>query len=127
MSQSEQASRSTHHASRNTHHTAAKRHDLRVPVSGARCPVPVARRPLPVVRSIYCRSFRSGPSRTIRYAIRPANSRQVDLSCGTTNALLSVSEPEKCEYRFKVTSPALCYPVEEGGGAAGAAGVKAEL
>ncbi|GFZ44630.1 Alpha-glucosidase 2 subunit beta [Saitozyma sp. JCM 24511] len=57
----------------------------------------------------------------------PMRSATVDLSCGTTNALLSVSEPEKCEYRFKVTSPALCYPVEEGGGAAGAAGVKAEL
>lgn len=42
---------------------------------------------------------------------------QVDLSCGTTNALLSVIEPEKCEYLFKVTTPALCYPpkLEEGG------------
>ena len=33
------------------------------------------------------------------------------MSCGTENALLSVSEPEKCEYAFKVTSPALCLPL----------------
>lgn len=38
---------------------------------------------------------------------------QVELSCGTTNALLSVSEPEKCEYKFKMTSPALCYPLDK--------------
>ncbi|OXH18910.1 protein kinase C substrate 80K-H [Cryptococcus neoformans A1-35-8] len=40
----------------------------------------------------------------------PNRSVTVDLSCGTSNALISVSEPEKCEYRFKVTSPALCWP-----------------
>lgn len=40
-------------------------------------------------------------------------SLQVDLSCGTTNALLSVIEPEKCEYLFKVTTPAVCYPTRE--------------
>lgn len=42
--------------------------------------------------------------------------RQVDvvLSCGTKNELLSVSEPEKCEYRFKVTSPAMCLPLDDG-------------
>jgi hypothetical protein len=41
-----------------------------------------------------------------------ANSKcsQVDIVCGTTNELLSVAEPEKCEYLFKVTSPALCWP-----------------
>jgi protein kinase C substrate 80K-H len=53
-------------------------------------------------------------------------SATVELSCGTTNALLSISEPEKCEYRFKATSPALCWPidpsVEEG-----KSGVKEEL
>jgi protein kinase C substrate 80K-H len=53
-------------------------------------------------------------------------SATVELSCGTTNALLSISEPEKCEYRFKATSPALCWPinssVEEG-----KPGVKEEL
>lgn len=37
----------------------------------------------------------------------------MDLSCGTSNELLSVIEPEKCEYLFKVTSPAVCFPREE--------------
>ena len=36
---------------------------------------------------------------------------KVELSCGTANALLSVSEPEKCEYLFRATTPALCYPI----------------
>lgn len=44
----------------------------------------------------------------------PNRSVTVDLSCGTSNALISVSEPEKCEYRFKVTSPALCWPEAPG-------------
>ena len=33
------------------------------------------------------------------------------MSCGLENVVLSVSEPEKCEYAFKVTSPALCLPL----------------
>lgn len=36
----------------------------------------------------------------------------VELSCGKENALLAITEPEKCEYQFKVTSPALCWPLE---------------
>ncbi|WWD22735.1 hypothetical protein CI109_107228 [Kwoniella shandongensis] len=40
----------------------------------------------------------------------PLRSVKVDITCGTANALLSISEPEKCEYRFKVTSPAVCWP-----------------
>ncbi|WWC57645.1 uncharacterized protein I303_100177 [Kwoniella dejecticola CBS 10117] len=44
----------------------------------------------------------------------PLRSVQVDLSCGKENALLSISEPEKCEYQFKVTTPALCWPEGEG-------------
>ncbi|CAD6578508.1 MAG: hypothetical protein TREMPRED_002209 [Tremellales sp. Tagirdzhanova-0007] len=39
----------------------------------------------------------------------------VDIICGTTNALLSISEPEKCEYHFRVTSPALCWPIDQTG------------
>lgn len=35
------------------------------------------------------------------------------MSCGTENALLSVGEPEKCEYEFTVTSPALCLPLTD--------------
>ncbi|GAA5895979.1 hypothetical protein JCM6882_005578 [Rhodosporidiobolus microsporus] len=40
----------------------------------------------------------------------PLRSAKVDLVCGTSNALLLVVEPEKCEYLFKVSSPAVCYP-----------------
>ncbi|GAA5975399.1 hypothetical protein JCM11641_004253 [Rhodosporidiobolus odoratus] len=40
----------------------------------------------------------------------PARSAKVDLVCGTSNALLSVIEPEKCEYLFKVSTPAVCFP-----------------
>ena len=43
----------------------------------------------------------------------PMRSATVDMTCGTTNALLSIAEPEKCEYFFKVTSPALCWPLKE--------------
>ncbi|ODN73839.1 hypothetical protein L202_07363 [Cryptococcus amylolentus CBS 6039] len=43
----------------------------------------------------------------------PNRSVAVVLSCGTSNALLSVAEPEKCEYRFKVSSPALCWPEQQ--------------
>jgi len=53
-------------------------------------------------------------------------SATVELSCGTTNALLSISEPEKCEYRFKATSPALCWPLDVAQ-AGTTAGVKEEL
>ncbi|KAI0676730.1 endoplasmic reticulum protein [Trametes maxima] len=48
----------------------------------------------------------------------PQRSVTLAMSCGTENAVLSVSEPEKCEYEFKVTSPALCLPLsaaEQGG------------
>ncbi|WVR03133.1 hypothetical protein IAU60_000123 [Kwoniella sp. DSM 27419] len=43
----------------------------------------------------------------------PMRSVAVDLSCGTKNELLAISEPEKCEYRFKVATPALCWPEGE--------------
>ncbi|KAM5532645.1 hypothetical protein V8D89_013689 [Ganoderma adspersum] len=38
----------------------------------------------------------------------PQRSVTLVMSCGLENAVLSVAEPEKCEYEFKVTSPALC-------------------
>ncbi|WVO16024.1 hypothetical protein L204_103689 [Cryptococcus depauperatus] len=44
----------------------------------------------------------------------PHRSATVDISCGISNALLAVSEPEKCEYHFKVTSPAVCWTENEG-------------
>ncbi|WVF66594.1 hypothetical protein IAT40_001334 [Kwoniella sp. CBS 6097] len=43
----------------------------------------------------------------------PMRSVGVDITCGVKNELLSISEPEKCEYRFKVTSPALCWTDDE--------------
>ena len=36
---------------------------------------------------------------------------QLDLICAPTNALLSVIEPEKCEYLFTVSTPAVCFPL----------------
>lgn len=41
---------------------------------------------------------------------------QLKLSCGTENELLSVAEPEKCEYHFVGKTPALCWPTESEGG-----------
>lgn len=43
----------------------------------------------------------------------PERSVSVDLSCGLTNEILSISEPEKCEYHFTATTPALCWPDAE--------------
>ena len=43
----------------------------------------------------------------------PLQYSQLDLTCGTENALLTVIELEKCEYLFTGTTPALCLPLEE--------------
>ncbi|KAJ9126072.1 hypothetical protein QFC24_002344 [Naganishia onofrii] len=40
----------------------------------------------------------------------PERSVNVDMTCGTSNEITHISEPEKCEYRFQVTTPALCWP-----------------
>jgi hypothetical protein len=37
---------------------------------------------------------------------------QLDLTCGTENALLTVAELEKCEYLFTGTTPALCFMLD---------------
>jgi protein kinase C substrate 80K-H len=42
----------------------------------------------------------------------------VDLVCGIDNALLAISEPEKCEYRVTGTTPTLCI-VDKASGDAG--------
>ncbi|KZO92144.1 hypothetical protein CALVIDRAFT_313397 [Calocera viscosa TUFC12733] len=42
----------------------------------------------------------------------PERSVELVLTCGTENALLSIAEPEKCEYIVEGTSPALCWPLE---------------
>jgi Glucosidase II beta subunit-like protein len=43
----------------------------------------------------------------------PNNRSQLDLTCGTENILLTVTELEKCEYLFTGTTPALCLPLED--------------
>lgn len=45
----------------------------------------------------------------------PFRSVNVELSCGKENEITSVTEPEKCEYKFKATTPALCWPEGETG------------
>jgi len=42
----------------------------------------------------------------------PNRSVTLVLKCGTENVLHVVTEPEKCEYQFAGTSPALCLPIE---------------
>ncbi|KAF8312796.1 hypothetical protein DL93DRAFT_2114589 [Clavulina sp. PMI_390] len=43
----------------------------------------------------------------------PKRSVKLELSCGTENAILTIAEPEKCEYHFTATTPALCWPDAE--------------
>lgn len=40
----------------------------------------------------------------------PARNVLVNIRCGTTNRLISVSEPSRCEYAMEFTTPALCNP-----------------
>lgn len=40
----------------------------------------------------------NGPDRSVR----------LEMSCGTENKLVSVTEPAKCEYLFKMETPAVC-------------------
>lgn len=37
---------------------------------------------------------------------------QLHLSCGTENKILTIAEPEKCEYHLTAITPALCLPLE---------------
>ena len=57
----------------------------------------------------------------------PERSVSVAFSCGTENALLSVSEPEKCEYLLTGTSPALCLPLDRDAGGTNGRKSKEEL
>ncbi|KAG0296507.1 hypothetical protein BGZ96_009326 [Linnemannia gamsii] len=43
----------------------------------------------------------------------PERSVKLVMSCGTTTEIVSVTEPEKCEYLFKLQTPAVC-PIPEG-------------
>jgi len=46
----------------------------------------------------------------------PNRSAKVVLSCGVEDKLTSVSEPSRCEYDFRITTPAVCDKPEEEGG-----------
>jgi len=46
----------------------------------------------------------------------PERSVTLHLSCGTENKILTVAEPEKCEYHMTATTPALCLPLESNNG-----------
>ncbi|KAF9928556.1 hypothetical protein FBU30_002294 [Linnemannia zychae] len=43
----------------------------------------------------------------------PERSVKLVMTCGTTTEILSVTEPEKCEYLYKLQTPAVC-PIPEG-------------
>ncbi|KEP55176.1 kinase C substrate 80 kDa-H protein [Rhizoctonia solani 123E] len=43
----------------------------------------------------------------------PERSVVLDITCGTENSIQTIAEPEKCEYLFTGTSPALCWPLDE--------------
>ena len=38
----------------------------------------------------------------------PERSANIELECGAENELVKVTEPSKCEYHFKMRSPAVC-------------------
>jgi len=42
----------------------------------------------------------------------PERSVTLHLSCGTENKILTIAEPEKCEYHLTAITPALCLPLE---------------
>ncbi|KAJ3113827.1 hypothetical protein HDU96_002869 [Phlyctochytrium bullatum] len=42
----------------------------------------------------------------------PARSVEVELECGTENKILTVTEPSKCEYAMRVTSPNACIAID---------------
>ncbi|KAF4526121.1 hypothetical protein B566_EDAN007615 [Ephemera danica] len=44
----------------------------------------------------------------------PQRSTLVVISCGVENELISVSEPNRCEYKFEFVTPAVCRPPEAG-------------
>ncbi|KAK6197944.1 glucosidase II beta subunit-like-domain-containing protein [Scheffersomyces amazonensis] len=45
----------------------------------------------------------------------PSRSAIVNLVCGPSNGIVSVSEPEKCQYVFELITPIACQPVTEEG------------
>ncbi|XP_065156974.1 glucosidase 2 subunit beta-like [Atheta coriaria] len=43
----------------------------------------------------------------------PSRSTRVQVSCSSENKLISVAEPNRCEYLFEFSTPAACYEVEQ--------------
>ncbi|OBZ84397.1 Glucosidase 2 subunit beta [Choanephora cucurbitarum] len=43
----------------------------------------------------------------------PERSVKATIECGVKNEIIEVSEPEKCEYHFRLLSPAVCQPKVE--------------
>lgn len=42
----------------------------------------------------------------------PERSVKAMIECGVENEIVEVSEPEKCEYHFRMLSPAVCQHAE---------------
>lgn len=43
----------------------------------------------------------------------PERSVKATIECGLNNEILDVSEPEKCEYHFRMLSPAVCKSIAD--------------
>lgn len=43
----------------------------------------------------------------------PDRSVKLIMTCGTVNEIVSVNEPEKCEYVFKMQTPAVCAVLDD--------------
>jgi protein kinase C substrate 80K-H len=43
----------------------------------------------------------------------PERSVKATIECGLNNEILEVSEPEKCEYHYRMISPAVCQSMNE--------------
>ncbi|KAH7344548.1 glucosidase II beta subunit-like-domain-containing protein [Rhizoctonia solani] len=65
---------------------------------------------VPGSNEYYTRQYYKGGARCWN---GPERSVIFDIACGTENTILTIAEPEKCEYLFTGTSPALCWPLEE--------------
>ncbi|CAE6425304.1 unnamed protein product [Rhizoctonia solani] len=65
---------------------------------------------VPGSNEYYTRQYYKGGARCWN---GPERSVIFDITCGTENAIQTIAEPEKCEYLFTGTSPALCWPLDE--------------
>ena len=66
-----------------------------------------------VVKERKVMSFGRGEQCFIRGEQGPQRSAQVEMMCGDTNEILSVTEPfHKCHYLFKMVTPAACFKAD---------------